>query len=115
MVRRSWMNDAPAAQVVELFADVDDLIRRVADSENPEIRKVRAKVYAALVAARRSFDRRAHQVRRHAPPVAPRIAPYMVPLVVDGTDEYLEEYPGPALGIALLVGLGVGLVVSLRQ
>src|ERR1700722_20610962 len=48
MVRRFWMNDAPAAQVAELFADVDDLIRRVADSENPEIRKVRAKVYAAL-------------------------------------------------------------------
>ena len=65
------MNDAPAAQVVELFADVDDLIRRVADCENPEIRKVRAKVYAALEAAKSSFDGRANQVRRHAPPMAP--------------------------------------------
>jgi ElaB/YqjD/DUF883 family membrane-anchored ribosome-binding protein len=115
MVRRFWMNDAPAAQVAELFADVDDLIRRVADSENPEIRKVRAKVYAALVAARSSFDRNAIQMRRKASPGAPRIAPRLAPLVVDGADEYLEEYPGPALGIALLVGLGVGFVVSLRQ
>ena len=31
------------AAVVELFDGVDDLIRRVADTENPEIRKVRAK------------------------------------------------------------------------
>jgi ElaB/YqjD/DUF883 family membrane-anchored ribosome-binding protein len=111
-------DEAPAAQVAELFADVDDLIRRVADNESPEIRKVRAKVYAALAAARSSFDRNANQVRRQAFPVGPRAA-RLAPLVVDGTgeylDEYLEECPGPALSIALLLGLGVGLVVSLRQ
>jgi ElaB/YqjD/DUF883 family membrane-anchored ribosome-binding protein len=112
------MNDAPAAQVAELFADVDDLIRRVADNENPEIRKVRAKVYAALVAARGSFDRNANPLRRHASAAAPRIAPPLAALVDEGTDESRDEYlddPGPALGLALLVGLGVGLVVSLRQ
>jgi ElaB/YqjD/DUF883 family membrane-anchored ribosome-binding protein len=104
------MSDAPAAQVVEFFADVDDLIRRVADTENPEIRKIRAKVYAALLAARSSFDRSTNQVRGHASQVAPQFAH-----LVDGTDEYLEVYPDPALGIALLVGLSVGLVASLRQ
>jgi ElaB/YqjD/DUF883 family membrane-anchored ribosome-binding protein len=109
------MYEAPAAQVVELFADVDDLIRRVADSENPEIRKVRAKVYAALEVARSSFDRHSNHVRRQSSPVTPRMAPYIAQPVVDGTDEYLEEDAGPALGIALLLGLGVGLVVSLRQ
>jgi ElaB/YqjD/DUF883 family membrane-anchored ribosome-binding protein len=101
------MNDAPEAQVVELFAGIDDLIRRVADTENPEIRKIRAKVYAALVLARSSFDRSANQVGLQRSHVAPH--------VVDSTDEYLQEYPGPALGIALLVGLGLGLVASLRQ
>jgi ElaB/YqjD/DUF883 family membrane-anchored ribosome-binding protein len=101
------MNEAPTSQVVELFAGIDDLIRRVADSENPEIRKIRAKVYAALVAARSSFDVSANRVRRQAFRVTPQIT--------DGIDEYLEEDPAPALGIALLVGLGVGLVVSLRQ
>jgi ElaB/YqjD/DUF883 family membrane-anchored ribosome-binding protein len=113
------MNDAPEAPVVELFAGVDDLIRRVADTENPEIRKIRAKVYAALVLAKSSFDRSANQMRRQASQVVPRVVPRVVPpcvvpRVID-TDEYLEEYPGPALGIALLVGLGLGLVVSLRQ
>jgi ElaB/YqjD/DUF883 family membrane-anchored ribosome-binding protein len=109
------MNDAPEAQVVELFAGVDDLIRRVADTENPEIRKIRAKVYAALVVAKSSFDRSANQVRRQASQAAPQVASHVGPFVADGTDEYLQEYPGPALGIALLVGLGLGLVVSLRQ
>lgn len=104
------MNDAPAAHVVELFAGVDDLIRRVADTENPEIRQIRAKVYAALAAARGSFDGGAAPMRRPTLQFVPRIA--------DNTDEFdrhLEEYQGPVLGIALLVGLGLGLVVSLRQ
>ena len=106
------MNDAPAAQVVELFAGVDDLIRRVADIENPEIRQIRAKVYKALVAARSSFDRGAAPMRRPSLQLAPQPAPQ----ILNGTDEYIEEeYPGPVLGIALLVGLGLGLVVSLRQ
>jgi ElaB/YqjD/DUF883 family membrane-anchored ribosome-binding protein len=111
------MNEAPEAQVVELFAGIDDLIRRVADTENPEIRKIRAKVYAALVVAKNSFDRSAdpsaNQVRRPAS----QVAPYTAPHVLDGPDEYLdesvEEYPGPVLSIALLVGLGLGLVTSL--
>jgi ElaB/YqjD/DUF883 family membrane-anchored ribosome-binding protein len=113
------MNDAPEAQVAELFAGVDDLIRRVADTENPEIRKIRAKVYAALVVARSSFDRSADGGANQVPRQASPVAPSRIPHVLDGTDEYLdeypEEYPGPVLGIALLVGLGLGLVTSLRQ
>jgi ElaB/YqjD/DUF883 family membrane-anchored ribosome-binding protein len=97
------MNDPPVTQVMDLFAGVDDLIRRVADTENPEIRKTRAKVYAALVVARSAYENSAPHVRLVTPPSA------------DGAGEHLEEYPGPALGVALLVGLGLGLVVSLRQ
>jgi ElaB/YqjD/DUF883 family membrane-anchored ribosome-binding protein len=105
------MDDAPAAQVVELFAGIDDLIRRVADTENPEIRQMRAKVYTALVAARSSFDRGTAPMRRPASQIVPQTARP----IVNSNDEYIEEYPGPVLGIALLVGLGLGLVVSLRQ
>ena len=36
----------------ELFDGVDDLIKRVADIENPEIRKMRAKVHASMVVAK---------------------------------------------------------------
>jgi ElaB/YqjD/DUF883 family membrane-anchored ribosome-binding protein len=85
----------------ELFDGVDDLIKRVADVESPEIRKIRAKVHAALVVAKSALRDGANQVARPAVPVA------------DGTDEYLNHDPGQSLGLALLVGVGLGLVVSL--
>jgi ElaB/YqjD/DUF883 family membrane-anchored ribosome-binding protein len=91
----------------ELFDGVDDLIRRVADVENPEIRRIRARVHASMVAAKGvaakgAFEDGANQVRPQAVQIA------------DRTDDYLRDYPGQAL-VALLVGLGLGLIVSSRQ
>src|SRR5882762_5725811 len=85
----------------QLFDGVDDLIRRVADTENPEIRRVRAKVHAALVAAKGAASRPNPERRPAAQ-------------VTGCDDDALSDYSGPALGVALLVGLGLGLVVSLR-
>jgi ElaB/YqjD/DUF883 family membrane-anchored ribosome-binding protein len=85
--------EAVGTQFEELFDGVDDLIRRVADAENPEILKSRARVHFALVAAKGAFKDGAIQVHPQA----------------------VQADPGPALGVALLVGLGLGLIVSLRQ
>ena len=85
----------------ELFDGVDDLIKRVADVESPEIRKIRAKVHAALVVAKSALKDSGNQVRRPAVQVA------------DGTEGYLSDDSGESLGLALLVGVGLGLVVSL--
>jgi ElaB/YqjD/DUF883 family membrane-anchored ribosome-binding protein len=103
----------PADSALELLFDgVDDLIRRVADTENPEIRKIRAKVHAALVAAKsevaaksafEEMEAQLNQARGQAAQVD------------GGADDPLRDYPAPALGVALLVGIGLGLVVSLRQ
>jgi ElaB/YqjD/DUF883 family membrane-anchored ribosome-binding protein len=104
--------EAVGSSLEVLFDGVDDLIRRVADTENPEIRKIRAKVHAALVAAKNEFAAKSaveetatqlNQVRGQAVQVG------------RGADDPLRDYPAPALGVALLVGLGLGLVVSLRQ
>lgn len=94
-------------QFEELFDGVDDLMRRVADVENPEIRKMRARVHFALVAAKGAVEERAIQVRPPALPADDAV-------VDDSADGYIRD-SGPALGLALLVGLGLGLIVSLRQ
>jgi ElaB/YqjD/DUF883 family membrane-anchored ribosome-binding protein len=88
--------EALVSQFDELFDGVDDLIKRVADVENPEIRRIRARVHAAMVVAKSACKDR-------YPPS--RVAP----------DVYLDEYPSEALGVGLLVGLGLGLIVSMRQ
>jgi ElaB/YqjD/DUF883 family membrane-anchored ribosome-binding protein len=91
--------EALVSQFDELFDGVDDLIKRVADVENPEIRRIRARVHAAMVVAKSACKDDATE----GPPS--RVAP----------DVYLDEYPSEALGVGLLVGLGLGLIVSMRQ
>jgi ElaB/YqjD/DUF883 family membrane-anchored ribosome-binding protein len=97
------------AAVVDLFDGVDDLIRRVADTESAEIRKVRAKVHAALVVAKNACEVESEPVPRPSA-VAPAMAANGA--VEDGED-WLSQYSAPTLGVALLVGLGLGLM--LRQ
>jgi ElaB/YqjD/DUF883 family membrane-anchored ribosome-binding protein len=100
----------------QLFDGVDDLIRRVADTENPEIRKVRAKVQAALVAARSAYqtksevERGTNWVRREPIQVAGGEL-----LLAESIGDDFGDYDGQTLGVALLVGLGLGLIASVRQ
>jgi len=106
----------PAGSALELLFDgVDDLIRRVADTENPEIRKVRAKVHAALVAAKSEVAAQSAFEEMEAHLNQLNQARGQAAQVDGGDDDLLRDYPAPALGVALLVGIGLGLVVSLRQ
>jgi ElaB/YqjD/DUF883 family membrane-anchored ribosome-binding protein len=96
-------NPGLGAQFEELFDGVDDLIKRVADTENPEIRKIRARVHASMLAAKSACEDSPHEERRPSPPI------YEV-----GARPMDEEYPGEALGVALLVGLGLGVIMSIQ-
>ena len=89
-------------QFEDLFDGVDDLIKRVADVENPEIRKIRAKVHAGLVVAKSAAQNCANQVRRRAAQGA------------DDADEAFLDCPPQEFGFELLVALGLGLVASLQ-
>jgi hypothetical protein len=94
------------AAVVELFDGVDDLIRRVAHTECPETRKVRARVHAALVAARNALD----NVVKTAPAAAQPL-----PAGPAAESHATQTFDGTAthtLGVALLLGLGLGLMVE---
>ena len=86
-------------QWAELFDGVDDLIHRVADAENPDIRKSRAKVYASMVIARNALEQRANQ--------PPEVAPFG-----DIEAYVLPEYSAQTVAINLLLGLGLGLITS---
>jgi ElaB/YqjD/DUF883 family membrane-anchored ribosome-binding protein len=101
--------DASRAPVDDLFTEVDDLIKRVADVDSPEILKVRAKVHAALVVAKSAFAGGAHRIRER-----PATNVGTVP-AFDEVEHDDDLPPTDDLGIVLLVGLGLGLVASLRQ
>ena len=91
-----------SAQFHELFDGVEDLIKRVAEVESPEIQKIRAKVRAALIVARSAAQDGAAHVGRKARWAA------------DTTDDYLREYPWYALGLVALLGFGAGLLAARR-
>jgi ElaB/YqjD/DUF883 family membrane-anchored ribosome-binding protein len=91
------------AAVVELFDGVDDLIRRVADTECPETRKIRARVHAALVAARNALGKAAP---------APSQIPVEPPAAPDDKTLTFYEIATQTLGVALLLGVGLGLMVD---
>jgi ElaB/YqjD/DUF883 family membrane-anchored ribosome-binding protein len=87
----------------ELFDGVDDLIHRVAHTESPDIRKSRAKVYTAMVAAKSAVELGANQTR------ADQLRADLTP-IGDMTEDFFLDYSGKRLGVALLVGLGLGLL-----
>jgi len=87
-----------SASFQDLFNGVEDLLKRIADVDSPEVQKMRAKVRIALRAAESAAQDGATHVRRRARAAAQK------------TDGYVRDYPWAALGIGALVGLGVGLV-----
>ena len=99
---QSGGQDAAGANFQLLFDDVEDLIKRVADIESPEIQKIRAKVRVALMLAKSAVQDGAVQMRRQARQAA------------HTTDAYLRDYPWQALALGTLLGFGVGVLVARR-
>lgn len=94
--------EASATNFQQLFDDVEDLIKRVADIESPEIQKIRAKVRVAMRLAESAVRDGAVQMRRQARQAA------------HTTDTYLRDYPWQALGLGTLLGFGVGVLIARR-
>jgi ElaB/YqjD/DUF883 family membrane-anchored ribosome-binding protein len=80
----------------ELLDSVDDLLKRIADVDSPDIKKIRTKVQVALAIARSAWQDTAvyanQQVRNS----------------LQWPNDYLRESPWRAIGIATVVGMGVG-------
>ncbi len=86
-----------------LFDAVEDLIKRVADIESAEIKKLRAKVRVALLGAETSLHEGASQMRRQAIEAARR------------TDRYVRSNPWRSLGTATAVAFACGLLLAGRD
>jgi ElaB/YqjD/DUF883 family membrane-anchored ribosome-binding protein len=84
----------------DLFDGVEDLIKRVAEIDSPDIQKIRAKARVALMAARSAAQDGADHVGRRARRAA------------ETTDGYLREYPWYALGLVTLIGFGAGVLAA---
>lgn len=93
---------AAGEEVQNLIADVEDLIDRVGDAADPEIRRLRSKVAAALATTKKSIAEGVEQVQGQAKQA------------IDASDQYVRNRPWEAIGIAALAGLAVGFLVARR-
>jgi ElaB/YqjD/DUF883 family membrane-anchored ribosome-binding protein len=80
----------------ELVDSVDDLLKRIANIDSPEIRKIRTKVQVALAIAKSAWQDTAHYANQQMANSLrlPR--------------DYVRESPWRALGMAALLGVGLG-------
>jgi ElaB/YqjD/DUF883 family membrane-anchored ribosome-binding protein len=85
-----------------LVADVEDLVKKVANVDDAEIAQIRGKVEDALAKAKGSVGDSAAELRARAGEVT------------DATDDYVRENPWAAVGIAAVIGLVIGLVAGRR-
>ena len=92
--------DSLSEKFHDLFDSVDDLIKRVAEVDSPEVQKIRAKARVALMVAKSAAQDGAIHLGRRARRAA------------GTTDDYLREYPWYALGVGTLLGFGVGFLVA---
>ncbi|MGD0504491.1 MAG: hypothetical protein ABSD02_17260 [Steroidobacteraceae bacterium] len=92
--------ESARGQFNDLFESVEDLIKRVAEIDSPEIQRIRAKARVALMAAKSAAQDGATHVGRQARRAA------------QTTDGYLREYPWYALGLGTLIGFGAGVLVA---
>jgi ElaB/YqjD/DUF883 family membrane-anchored ribosome-binding protein len=89
-------------EVRKLIADVEELIRRVADAADPELARLRAKVESTVATTKRAISDGTEQVQRQAKDA------------FEASDRYVRDQPWEAIGIAAIAGLAIGLLVGRR-
>ena len=103
-IRRAAKNggEAGRSEWNRLVADVEDLVKKVANVDDAEIAEIRSKVEHTLAEARTSANAGIAAVRGRAEDAT------------EATDEYVRENPWQSVGIAAGVGLLLGLLLARR-
>lgn len=103
-IRRSARNggEVGRSEWHRLVADVEDLVKKVANVDDEEIAEIRSKVENTLAEAKTSASAGIAAVRGRAEDAS------------EATDEYVRENPWAAIGIAAAVGIIFGFVAGRR-
>jgi ElaB/YqjD/DUF883 family membrane-anchored ribosome-binding protein len=106
--RRGWRGDRSggesgrSAEWQKLVADVEDLVKKVANVDDKEVAEIRSKVEHTLAKAKSAADEGIAAVRDRAGEVS------------DATDDYVRDNPWAAIGIAAAIGIVIGFVAGRR-
>jgi len=100
--RASRRPAAGSSEWRDLIADVEDLMKKVANIGDLEVARVRERLQKTLTAAKSSAAAGASNARAYAHDAS--IA----------TDEYVRERPWTAVGLAAAVGVLIGFIASRR-
>jgi len=107
-VKRGWRAaknggaSGKSAEWQNLVADVEDLVKKVANVGDAEVARVRARVEKTLASAKTAAAESASTVRNYAGQASAR------------TDEYVHESPWTAVGLAAAVGVLIGFFAARR-
>ena len=93
---------ARASEWRDLVADVEDLIKKIADVSDVEIARVRERLKKTLSAAKESAALGARAARTYTREASV------------ATGEYVRQRPWTAVGVAAAVGILIGVVASRR-
>ncbi len=100
--RRNGGTSGKGAEWHNLVADVEDLVKKVANVDDAEIAEIRSKVEDTLAKAKSTTEEGIAAVRGRAGEVS------------EATDEYIHENPWAAIGIAAAIGIVIGFVAGRR-
>jgi ElaB/YqjD/DUF883 family membrane-anchored ribosome-binding protein len=89
-------------EVHKLISDLENLVQRVGEAADPELRRLRAEVQSAIAATRRALAHRAGRVQHQAKEA------------FEASDRYVREQAWQTIGIAAVTGLLIGLLISRR-
>jgi len=93
-------------EVDKLIDEVENLMRRVADAADPEIRRLRGEVQSAIADTKRALNDRSGWVQRQATRAREAF---------DASDRYVREQPWQTVGIAAVTGLLIGCLVGIGR
>lgn len=91
-----------SSEFKNLVADVEDLVKKVANVGDAEVARVRERVERTLATAKAAADEGASTARAYAQNATA------------ATDEYVHERPWTAVGVAAALGVLIGFLASRR-